>query len=458
MKLFLDIGCNGIKAAVIKKRSGRPRVLQDAFLSFDHSVTTQTISEALEKTLPLIKAEMDIKSCRQAVVYISTFYVYFKQVRFPFKTHRKISQVIDIELESKLPADAINLATDFVITRLPGSLHSVLSGSIDQQIVDTIDTFLSGCNISFDVLVPKQMALCMDDHFQTKGSSDYLFVCVDAQDIFLMVVYDGIPSFTRSFRIDGINDDTIGRAIHQTLLGFEQKTGLQINFEIFLTGIERGTEVIESIPGPVHLLDKDQLENPLFTRSVSKKVIEFSKQTAGNSMDFATALAKKMAIMLIFMLVALTLYLLTVDQESRQIAKSINRMDAEATQIFKDTFPKDVKILDPYLQMRANSKKILANKDSKGERNFVTANPNYRILTIIHELSKQIPGSMDIKLSRMQINPKSVVVSGSTDNYNSVDQLKNRILGSAKFQKVDIGSAVAGKQSGKVEFKFKIEM
>lgn len=77
---------------------------------------------------------------------------------------------------------------------------------------------------------------------------------------------------------------------------------------------------------------------------------------------------------------------------------------------------------------------------------------------ILLELSLCIPGPVDVQVDRLMLDKARMILSGSADNYNTIDQVKGFIEKSPFFKKVTIGSAVAGKGGNRVDFKFIIEI
>ncbi len=63
-----------------------------------------------------------------------------------------------------------------------------------------------------------------------------------------------------------------------------------------------------------------------------------------------------------------------------------------------------------------------------------------------------------MEISRFLFNEKRIVISGSTDNFNNVDKIKNKLEASDLFGNVSISSAAADKKEDRVNFKFIIEI
>jgi len=79
-----------------------------------------------------------------------------------------------------------------------------------------------------------------------------------------------------------------------------------------------------------------------------------------------------------------------------------------------------------------------------------------RAIDIIDNISKRIPRETDVTLTRMAIGSENVVVSGDTDTFNSVDNIKSRLEQVDSFKKIIISSANINKSDNRVRFKLKI--
>jgi general secretion pathway protein L len=131
--------------------------------------------------------------------------------------------------------------------------------------------------------------------------------------------------------------------------------------------------------------------------------------------------------------------------------KSIKTMEIQIREIFTSTFPDVKRIVDPVQQMRikiqAARKKVLF----PGE-----AEKPMRAIDIIDNISKRIPRETDVTFTRMAIGSENVVVSGDTDTFNSVDNIKSRLEQVDSFKKIIISSANINKSDNRVRFKLKI--
>ena len=79
-----------------------------------------------------------------------------------------------------------------------------------------------------------------------------------------------------------------------------------------------------------------------------------------------------------------------------------------------------------------------------------------RAIDILNNISQRIPREMDVTLTRMVIGSENVVISGDTDTFNSVDNIKSRLEQVNAFKKIIISSANINKSDNRVRFKLKI--
>ncbi|WP_186441222.1 PilN domain-containing protein [Desulfamplus magnetovallimortis] len=124
--------------------------------------------------------------------------------------------------------------------------------------------------------------------------------------------------------------------------------------------------------------------------------------------------------------------------------------------IFKQTFP-DVKIIvDPLMQMKVNvreaEKEISFEKSGDGDYSYVKA------MDILYELSINISDEIDIEINRFLFSERRIVMTGTTDNFNSVDRIKTNLDKSSLFKNITISSATAENNGTRVKFNFAIDL
>ena len=72
-------------------------------------------------------------------------------------------------------------------------------------------------------------------------------------------------------------------------------------------------------------------------------------------------------------------------------------------------------------------------------------------------MSEEIPASLDVSLSRLIMDRKSLRISGKTDTFNTVEAVKDRLAGSGRFRSAAISSANLDRDGGKVLFEITLD-
>jgi hypothetical protein len=139
--------------------------------------------------------------------------------------------------------------------------------------------------------------------------------------------------------------------------------------------------------------------------------------------------------------------------DSYLMNKKINRLDNQITNIFTSTFPDVKKIVDPLQQMRTKMQEVRGNTLLPGE-----TRRGIQAIDILRDISRLVPKAVDVNLTRMVVATDSVVLSGNTDTYKSVDNIKNSLEQAQFFKKIVISSANIDKSDNRVQFKLKIDL
>ncbi len=127
-------------------------------------------------------------------------------------------------------------------------------------------------------------------------------------------------------------------------------------------------------------------------------------------------------------------------------------LDSRIHAQFASTFPEVTRIVDPLQQMQQKINEIRSRYavPQSGE------NP-VRHLDMLNEISTRIPSSVDVELTSFVSGSDGVVVSGTTDTFNAVDEIKNRLEKGELFKTVTITAANMDRTSNRVQFKLKLQ-
>ena len=84
--------------------------------------------------------------------------------------------------------------------------------------------------------------------------------------------------------------------------------------------------------------------------------------------------------------------------------------------------------------------------------------PTLTTVKLLADISSRIPASVEVSFERLIYDRKMVRIRGVTDNFNTIDLMKNRLAQSPLFSQVTIGSANADPKAGGVRFELKIQL
>ena len=77
-------------------------------------------------------------------------------------------------------------------------------------------------------------------------------------------------------------------------------------------------------------------------------------------------------------------------------------------------------------------------------------------IEILNVVSRFIPEEVNVALNSIIIGSDSVLISGDTDTFNAVDDMKSGLEKAEAFKEVSISSANMDKSGARVRFKLKI--
>jgi hypothetical protein len=139
--------------------------------------------------------------------------------------------------------------------------------------------------------------------------------------------------------------------------------------------------------------------------------------------------------------------------EAYNLNKHLRVINSQMVQVFKATFP-DVKTIQyPYQEMQARIREMKKTGAFEDE-----AGPHIRSIDILNSISEKISGNITVNLSRVVIQPDNVIISGTTDTYNSVDTIKSGLEQIPYFEKVTISSSNIDRSGNEVRFMLKLDL
>ncbi|MBN2514496.1 MAG: PilN domain-containing protein, partial [Deltaproteobacteria bacterium] len=131
----------------------------------------------------------------------------------------------------------------------------------------------------------------------------------------------------------------------------------------------------------------------------------------------------------------------------------VKQLKQEITRVFKKTFPDVTRIVDPLQQMKvqiSETRKLSMAPNRIGSGSAV--------LNILNDMARLVPESTDFLITSFSFDGNTVEIKGETDNFNTVDVIKNNLGNSSYFSNVKISSASLIKQRNRIGFDLKLEL
>ena len=438
----------------------------------------------LSASIETIEQKMDISDAI-CVVSFPADEISFRNIQVPFKGPKKIKKILPYELEPTLLFPVEDLIIDFIHIEIPDltNTNNLITAAVEksklQSFLDTLATF----NIEPVIVTvggyPTAFSLAnfLDSH------KNWFFVDIDNHKSTIFIILSGRVCLIRSFPIHSAarlyKIKSLCGNIRRTIYALEKILGL--DFESnggFITGcgiddLGFDKDMEQALGIPIERVDmlrfadilKPQSPPPswnpsLMDNALSLALMEIEGAKGFNFRKGPFALKKfweenkKNLIQTgVFFVLVLSLGWFNVFLDSYFMEKRLARLNHQITGIFTSTFPEIKNIVDPVQQMKIKIQQADNNALLPGE-----TEKQIRAIDILNTISKVIPKDMDVILTRFVMGSESVSISGDTDSFNSVDNIKSKLEQTDIFKKIIISAANIDKLDKRVHFKLNVNL
>jgi general secretion pathway protein L len=320
--------------------------------------------------------------------------------------------------------------------------------------------------------------LCLAN--QADAGKDQLFLKVDKDLSTLFIVSNGGIKLIRSLATP-VTDDTragsLGAFVHSTLSAFGELsqaeyqppdmvvTGSGLNGANFDANVSRFLELpvkrlnfADRLSIPIDGKDNKPWDPALMDNALALALMEI-EGIKGLNFHKGRFAAKKFIVKHKKYLIktgilaasVLALLFFNIIGESYTLNRQIDRFNRQITGIFKETFPEVKRIVDPFQQMQIKVQEV------KKSAVLQTATTSQILsIDILNNISKSISESIAVDITRMVISPDNVLISGTTDTFEAVDDIKSKLEQIDAFKKVTISSTNKDRSGKEVRFQMKV--
>jgi len=447
----------------------------------DADSATGDFSDHLNDALKVIKQELDI-SDSESVVSIPSDWVSYRNLRLPFKDRKKIKQVLPFELEPTLPYPIEELLVDFKPVR-QGEQTDIITAAVQKEKLSKVYEVLKHHEIYPFIMTPNGLptAICLSKFFESH--EDFIFIDIDEYSCSMFAVFSGEIYLARSLQIRTSNLSMKLNRITESILQVTASFETLFNFDYMpsavlisgngmdISGLGASVERMLGIPtkeiNVLHDVDmKIRLSDGIsflpehmnlpsclsLVDILGLDILNFSKERSifkKYGEEYKNDIIKTV----IAAGFAIAFGILNPVAESYHIKKEITHMNVQIAKIFQSTLPEVTRVVDPLQQMRVKVREIKDRQLYAGKTEKEILN-----IDILHEISKLIPDQLDIEITRFIRGMDNILISGNTDTFNAVDEMKGKLERSESFSAITINSATMDKSTNRIQFKLKIDL
>ncbi|MFC1505107.1 type II secretion system protein GspL, partial [Thermodesulfobacteriota bacterium] len=389
-------------------------------------------------------------------------------------------QVLPYELEPLLPYAVEDLIFDFQPTDgvSEADHSSLLAVAVGKKRMQSFLESLAPLGLTPEIVTVASYPIALF----LNGPIDGLLLDIDESHCTLVAYGADHIHLVRSTPIPDAETptaETLARWVRQTLAGFEKTLATDFNpLGVFITGSglngdQMEQDLAQNLSLPIHRVDliraadnviKNEPAQPwephlmdsalalALAEAAGTELINFrrgpfsiTKQWVENKKSLITS-AALIALILIMSLAGIIID--TVALQKRQTA-----LEQEIQTIFRSSFPDVKNIVDPLHQMRIGIEEAQQTDLIPGE-----SGSTIRKLDILNDISRLIPDKIDVEIVSIVISEDNFVLSGNTDTFNAVDDMKSRMEKSKLVQSVTISSANLNRAGNRVRFKLKAQL
>jgi len=477
--LGIDIRNESVSAVLVKTSLRESRIDTHAYIPISDSGDGP---DHLKTALEALTGQIDPAGC-DCVVSISANHFSYRILKVPFKEAKKIRMVLPFELEPTVPFPVDDLIIEFIdleSDHQKDQTDLIAVAVPKSELTPYIET-LAEIKIDPEMVTVSGLpsALCLAR--QTDPGENQLFLEINKTICSLFIVGDGRIKLIRSIptpAAENTRAGALGAFVRRTLAAYGELSRSDFQpLDIVMTGSGlNGANFDQQIAGVLDLPAKrlnisDRLSIPVDDEDVNP----WDPALMDNALSLALAeiegmgglnfhkgqfAAKKLFVKHkknwiktgIFAAAVVVMLLFNLITDSYRVNKQLDGYDQQIRNIYQKNFPGE-KIVDPLQQMQIKLKEARKNAVTQ-----TAAGPHLRRIDILNAISQSIPQSTTVDVTRMVISTETVLISGTTDTFNSVQDIKSNLEQVDIFKKVTISSTSKDRSGKTIRFQLNLDL
>lgn len=466
--LALHIEKNELTAILTTKNGQVTEVLACGYAKIHNS-----LAESLELALQDIKKSNFLVT--RCVVSLGGDALGFHTLNFPFRSHKKITQVLALELEEKTTYNLDDQVYDF--TTLPEGKDgcTALIATIDKAfLTDCVSSIqlagldperitVSGVHIAknYNHIKPSSYNTCfihvLDDH-ATLTLTENHNITVIRNVLFPPLPNDAVPP-----------TQMVRQAIRQTLLSRqnhglkkykfvlsgnitkEMSTQFSLEFEGNWIVFEPSEQPLLKLPPNLRLQYKNESMAEVLALALNysrDKDTLFNFRTGffatRNSQWYRGKIAYSLSAALLLGIAITTIWAWT---DFTKMSATKEQLQQEILQTFSETLPEVQKIVNPVQQLQVQVDLLQSVPGNTGEQTAPQS-----IMNMLAQLSSSVSEQYTVHLTRIIADEVNIRIKGIAKDFNTVDNIQKDLKQSGFFSDVAISSANLNTQEDDVQF------
>ncbi len=468
-----------------------------------------TAEKTVEELITELTTTLGCSDCRCFLSLGASFFS-FRNLTLPFSDRKSIGKILPFELEESTATPVESMLVDAMIDRGEGENSDIITAMIQREVLAAICNALKNAGIAPELITLSGLPVIAAIQANGQAPEEFIFLDLRLQNSSLFLVSSGKLQLVRSlafnplplkaaneeektgFTLDRESGEVrvqalergaeafheLARAVKQTLAPYPLITAME-KLPIYVDGSAALTDKVPAwlespaafnrpclicgraglLPLPIGMPEKTELHGAFLTacislgtqgESIKNSSFNFCKEefTFRSKLETYRTMGKLIALPIIAVLL---FGLGTLWYQTKSLKGQQTELTAKIHDIFRKTLPEVTRIVDPMqqLQVAVNSIRLSSAEDD------APILP-YTVLEILRELSRNIPESQDVRLTRMIYESKGLRIMGLTDSFNTVDSMKKSLQKSPDFPNVTITSTKQAPKDKKIRFELKI--
>ena len=467
-----------------------------------------TAEKTVEELVTELTTTLDCSDCRCFLSLGASFFS-FRNLTLPFSDRKSINKILPFELEESTATPVDTMLIDAMIDSGEEGNSEIITAMIQREVLAATCNALKNAGITPEIITLSGLPAIAAIQANGQAPEEFIFLDLRLQNSNFFLVSSGKLQLVRSLAFNpwplgvegegetGFKLDTesgelkvqaleragdafhaLARAVKQTLAPHPLTTAME-QLPIYVDGSAASTDKISAwlespaafnrpclicgraglLPLPIGMPEKTEQHGAFLTACISlgtqgEGIKDSSFNFCKEEFTFRSKMVKyrTMGKLIATPIIAGLLFGLgTLWYQTESLKGQQTELTTEIHDLFRETLPKVTRIVDPLQQLQVAVDSIRLSSAEDGDPILP-----YTVLDILRELSRNIPESLEVRLTRMIYESKGLRIMGLTDSFNTVDSMKKSLQKSPDFSTVTITSTKQAPKDNKIRFELKI--